>query len=78
VAREVGPTATARPLASAGPALGATPASGGSPADRDEAPPSVVIERIQVITPPAAPPEADLFASLAAIRTAADRRAGER
>jgi hypothetical protein len=36
----------------------------------------VVIERIDVITPAAAPPEGDPFASLAARRTAAARGAG--
>ena len=40
--------------------------------------PRVVIEQIQVITPPAGPPEVDPFASLAARRSAGARAGGGR
>jgi hypothetical protein len=60
------------------------PAEGGvPPADRPVArqapqPPQVLIERIEVVTPPAATPRGDAFASLAALRSGAPLRAGGR
>jgi hypothetical protein len=43
---------------------------------RDSGPPQVRIDRIEVITPPARPPEPDQFASLAARRAGASRHRG--